>query len=230
VLERRALLAAAPLALLTSCAGPAATRPAPAREAEPGAAALAPVPAEALTVTSGAVSRGPDGGLAIRAPTVRAVAEGRGRADVEIAFTYRGPSAETAPLASGEVRRQIGLKLLAQDTCNVLYVMWHIEPTMGIHVALKSNPGRHAHAECGDGGYQTLAPTWSRAVASPIRAGAPRTLRATIEHDLLRVTADGAPVWTGQLPPAARALDGPVGLRSDNAEFDLELLAAAARR
>jgi hypothetical protein len=218
----RALLAATQLALVAGCAsGPSPARPALA----PAPAPLEPVAADALTVTSGAVVPAAGGDLAIRAPSVRAVADGRGRADVEIAFVYRGPSAELVPLASGEARRQIGLKLRAQDTCNVLYVMWHIEPTTGIHVALKTNPGRRTHAECGDGGYQTLAPTWSRAVAPAIRAGERRTLRATIDRDTLRVLADGAPVWTGQLPPAAMALDGPVGLRSDNGDFDLVLRA-----
>jgi hypothetical protein len=224
------LLAATTLALVTGCAGTAATAPSlPRRPIEPPPAALAPVAAAALTVTNGAVLPTSGGGVAIRAPSVRAVAEGRGGADVEVAFTYLGPSAELMPLASGEARRQIGLKLRAQDTCNVLYVMWHIEPTTGIHVALKTNPGRRTHAECGDGGYRTLPATWSRADVRAIRAGEPRTLRATIEGDLMRVAADGAPVWTGRLPPEALTLDGPVGFRSDNGEFDLVLRAQPPR-
>jgi hypothetical protein len=219
VLERRALVAAA---WLSGCATAVAPPRAPSR------ADLEPVAAPALTVTSGAVTEGAGGGLAIRAPSVRAVAQGRGRADVELAFVYRGPSAEVVPLASGEARRQIGLKLRAQDTCNVLYVMWHIEPTTGIHVALKTNPGRSTHAACGDGGYRTLAPTWSRAVTA-IHPGDRRTLRATIERDEMRVLADGEPVWKGRLPPEALALDGPVGLRSDNGDFDLVLRATPER-
>jgi hypothetical protein len=219
--ESRALLAAS---LLAGCAGASAAAAPPARP-DSSPSALEPVAADALTVTSGAVLPGAGGGLAIRAPSVRAVVKDRGQADVELAFTYRGPSAEAAPLASGELRRQIGLKLRAQDTCNVLYVMWHIEPTTGIHVALKTNPGRSTHAACGDGGYETLAPSWSRPLAAAIRAGERRTLRATIDGGVLRVAADGEPVWTGPLPPAALALDGPVGLRSDNGDFDFVLRA-----
>jgi hypothetical protein len=216
---------AAPLLALAACA---ATVPPPQAEAPaPAGAGLEPVAAEALTVTSGAVLPGAAGGLAIRAPSVRAVAEGRGGADVELAFVYRGPSLETAPLASGETRRQIGLKLRAQDTCNVIYVMWHIEPTTGIHVALKSNPGQRTHGECGDRGYRALVPAWSRAVTPAVRAGDRRTLRATIDRDRMSVTADGQPVWAGRLPPEALALVGPVGLRSDNGDFDLELRAPA---
>jgi hypothetical protein len=225
VLERRVLLVTSQLALLSAaCAGavPAA------RAAErPG---LQPVAVKALTVTSGAVLPAEGGGLAIRSPTVRAVAEDRGRDDVEVAFVYRGPSHDAAPLASGELRRQIGLKLRAQDTCNVIYVMWHIAPTTGIHVAVKSNPGVNTQAGCGDGGYRTLAPTWSRPVASPIVPGERRSLRATLERDQLRVTADGESVWTGRLPPEALALEGPVGLRSDNGDFDLVLRASSERK
>jgi hypothetical protein len=224
VLEPRALVGLLPLALC-ACAGAVAS-PAARTPVRP---TLEAVTAEALTVTSGAVLPAGDGELAIRAPSVRAVAEGRGGADVEVAFVYRGPGREMVPLASGEARRQIGLKLRARDTCNVIYVMWHIEPTTGIHVALKTNPGQRTHAECGDRGYQTLTPTWTRAATPAIRAGDRRTLRATIERDLMRVTTDGEPAWTGRLPPAALALDGPVGLRSDNGDFDLVLRAPPAR-
>jgi hypothetical protein len=221
------LFAASPLALFAGCGGPPEPGPVAVVPAvEPAPVALAPVEAAALTVTSGAISGGTDGDLEIRAPTVRAVASGRGGAEVELAFVYGGPTLETVPLASGEARRQIGLKLRAHDTCNVIYVMWHIEPTTGIHVALKSNPGMSTDSECGDGGYDTLAPTWWREVAA-ISAGVQRTLRATIEGDFVLVMVDGELVWAGHLPPAALVLEGPVGMRSDNGDFDLVLRAPA---
>src|ERR1700722_11927375 len=53
----------------------------------------------------------------------------------ELSFIYLGYAPKLVPLTSGEIRRQLGLKLRAQDTCNVVYVMWHIEPTSGIYVA-----------------------------------------------------------------------------------------------
>jgi hypothetical protein len=227
VLDRWALLAASPLALFAGCTGVEAPEPVPVVPAvEPAPTTLAPIDRAALTVTSGAVSGDADGALEIREPTVRAVANGHGGTDVEVALIYQGPTAETVPLASGEARRQIGLKLRAQDTCNVVYVMWHIEPTTGIHVAVKSNPGMNTDTECGDSGYDTLAPTWWREVAA-ISAGIPRTLRATIEGDFVVVMVDGEPVWTARLPPAALVLEGPVGLRSDNGDFDLVLRAPA---
>jgi hypothetical protein len=215
VLEARALLVTSQLAFMSACAVAAGgARP-------PASDVLEAVPVTALTVTSGSVLPVVAGGLAIRSPTVRAVADGSGHAEVELDFLYLGPSRDVVPLASGEARRQIGLKLRAQDTCNVIYVMWHIEPTTGVHVALKSNPGQRTHAECSDRGYQTLAPDWPQVAVPAIRAGERRRLRATIEGGLLRVSADGVPVWTGRLPSEALALDGPVGLRTDNGDFDL---------
>jgi hypothetical protein len=40
--------------------------------------------------------------------------------------------------------------------------------------------------------------------------------------------ADGVTSWQGQLPDAVFTFDGPVGVRSDNGDFDVELRAPAA--
>ena len=153
---------------------------------------------------------------------MRAVVAGDVSSAAELEFTYRGPSAETAPLASGELRRQIGLKLRAKDTCNVVYVMWHLEPTPGIAVSVKSNPGASTHQQCGDHGYINLRPTTSALVA-PILRDEAHALRAEIQGDVLRVLADGVVVWAGALPPQAFAFDGPAGIRSDNGAFDFDI-------
>ena len=127
-----------------------------------------------------------------------------------------------APLANGEVRRQLGLKLRAHDTCNVVYVMWHVEPTPGIYVSVKHNLGQSTHSECGDHGYTNLKPEVSAPVAA-LHEGEQHSLRAWIEGSRLIVSADGAVVWKGQLPSETWTFDGPVGLRSDNAIFDVRL-------
>ena len=145
----------------------------------------------------------------------------------ELTFTYRGPSATTVPLASGEPRRQIGLKLRAQDTCNVVYVMWHLEPSAGIFVSVKRNPGASTHGECGDKGYLNLQPR-SVSAAAPVHVGEVHTLRAELRGDLLTVWADGPLVWEAPLPSVAREIAGPVGIRSDNGAFDFELRVAGA--
>jgi hypothetical protein len=153
---------------------------------------------------------------------MRAVMAGDTSSAAELSFTYRGPSAETAPLASGELRRQIGIKLRAQDTCNVVYVMWHVEPLPGIAVSVKRNPGASTHLACRDGGYLNLRPATS-SPAPLLRPGEKHTLLAAIDGETLRVSADGAVVWTGLLPRDAFAFDGPAGIRSDNGIFDFEL-------
>jgi hypothetical protein len=149
------------------------------------------------------------------------------RSVAEIDFVYRGPTEADAPLASGELRRQIGLKLRAQNSCNVVYVMWHIEPAQGIVVSVKSNPGQRRHAECGAGGYDFLQPSRTQPVG-PIRVGERHVLRAAIIGSDLHVVTDGVTSWQGQLPKAVFTFDGPVGVRSDNGDFDVELRAAAA--
>jgi hypothetical protein len=179
-----------------------------------------------LRVESGRIDAGPGHSLAIRSAGVRAVAQKGSGSAVEMSFVYRGPSGGVEPLASGELRRQIGLKLRALDTCNVVYVMWHIEPTRGIHVSVKANPDAHDHASCGDRGYTFVEPARSSVVPA-ITAGERHTLAARLDVAArsLRVDADGAAAWEGPLPAAAFGFDGPVGLRSDNGDFDVELRA-----
>jgi hypothetical protein len=174
-----------------------------------------------LHVESGVIELGADE-LALRSATVRATLGAKPRSGLEMSFQFRGDSADAAPLASGELRRQIGIKLRAQNTCNVVYVMWHIAPSSGIHVSVKSNPGQSQHDECVDNGYVQLSPSSSREVA-PIERDQPRTLEARLEGTTLRVSVDGSVVWDGALPATAFAFDGPVGLRSDNGDFDLGL-------
>jgi len=163
-------------------------------------------------------------GFRVRDPVFRAIAPETSGLVARIVFTYRGPSQGVAPLASGELRRQIGLKLKARNTCNVVYVMWRIAPSAGIHVQVKSNPGRRTHEECRDLGYRTVVATWRRD-APVLEAGQRRVLTAEIEANVLRVAVDDVPVWEGALPDSVLASDGPVGVRSDNGDFDVELWA-----
>jgi hypothetical protein len=182
-----------------------------------------------FTVTSGAIQARPAHRLSIDVPEVRAVLRSPTPPAAAIRFTYFGPTAGTKPLASGEVRRQLGLKLRAQDTCNVLYVMWHIEPDTKIAVSVKWNPGQRTHAQCGARGYANIRPR--RAVPiPPILPGASRTLQAELRARDLTVRVDGAIVWDGTLPPEIADFDGPVGLRSDNAQFEFEYFVGGLAR
>lgn len=174
----------------------------------------------------------------IRVPTFRAWAGRESRSLVELDFAYLGPTERDAPLGSGELRRQIGLELRAQDSCNVLYVMWRIAPVAQLMVSLKSNPGQRQHSECKDRGYTNLAPERSGSLPQ-LRQGERHVLSATLQPRLsaastselqLEVKVDGVSLWQGVLPPAAAALSGPVGLRSDNGQFDVRMRAGSTSR
>lgn len=175
-----------------------------------------------LRASAGRLEAAGAGVYRVDVPGMRAEAPGDEGRRAELAFVYRGPTTRDVPLASGELRRQIGLKLRAADTCNLVYVMWHVEPKPGIAVSVKRNPGMHTHAECGARGYLNVRPE-SRAELPPVRAGERHLLAADLEGDILSVWADGTLAWRGALPPEARALRGPAGVRSDNGVFELAL-------
>lgn len=187
---------------------------------------LQPIGRNRICVTNGAVSSLPDGRLGIQTPSSRAVAPGSDGTAAELHFRYLGPAIQVKPLASGEIRRQIGVKLRAQDACNLLYAMWHIAPDAKIEVSVKKNPAQHASAECHAGGYLILKP--SRVAEMPaIHPGEAHTLRVALNGADLIVIADGREAWAGTVGSDLDGIAGPAGFRSDNARFELEFLAAA---
>lgn len=191
-----------------------------------GADAAARVGRDGFDVTSGMIRALPDERLGIDVPEVRAVLRHSTAPAAEIRFRYLGPTAATKLLASGEARRQIGLKLRARDTCNVIYVMWHIEPDERIAVSIKRNAGQSTHAECGARGYVNLRPRRSGPVGA-VRVGSSHALRAVLEGGELTVWADGTLAWEGSLPSNLVDFDGPVGLRTDNVAVELEYFVGA---
>jgi hypothetical protein len=198
-------------ALLLACAGVTSER-----------RALAPVPREALRVTEGELAaRGPAG--EVLGPRLRAEAPGWSGERAVVVFTYLGPSDALVPLASGEGRSQVALKLRAQDACNLVYVGWRFAPTPGISVQVKRNAGQTRSADCGARGYLTVRGRRGAPLAAPA-PGERHALRAEIgEGGVVRVHADGALVFEGVLPAEADGLRGPPGLRADNARMLVEL-------
>jgi len=190
-----------------------------------GASRPARVPRARIVTTQGAVTELPSGKLAIRDPKVRFVAPGTADA-ASIVFTYEGPPPELRPLESGAVREQLGLKLRAQDGCNVLYVMWRLRPESAVVVSTKTNPGMTRSEQCGARGYENLRPS-RRASPPAVTVGSTHALDAALRRERLTVRIDGAIVWEGDLPPAALASQGPTGVRTDNVMVTLELSAAS---
>lgn len=192
--------------------------------------ALVPFPHERYCVTKGAlgphVDRGEVRGRPVDAPTLRLYAPGTTGDAAQVTFWYRGDTAEKRALAHGEERRQLGLKLRAENGCNLVYVMWRLDPKPRLEVQVKSNPGQRSHEECGAGGYLKVKPATKAPPVPPLRIGAVHTLRAQIVGDTLTAWIDDALAWEGTLPDEARALVGPAGVRSDNLAFDLVELSA----
>jgi hypothetical protein len=189
--------------------------------------ALSAVNPRSLCPTRGQVAHTKEG-YRVLGPKVRAIAAGSTGDIAELRFVYLGASAEGARLASGQLRRQLGLKLRAADGCNLVYVMWRIEPTPGIEISIKRNPGERTHAECGADGYTKVAHV---AEVPTLRVSAKRVehvLRARISGEVLDVSVDGRRVWRGALGDGLRGLAGPAGVRSDNVAFDFELRAERA--
>jgi hypothetical protein len=208
------------LVLLGACTG-SRTEAAPAAHTAPSID-LAPVTSDVLCVTKGEVAAG-----AVAVPTMRGFARGAGGDAAQLSFTYRGESQDSRALANGDVRRQLGLKLRAQDGCNVVYVMWRLDPRPKIDVSVKVNPRMSTHEQCGAEGY-TKVRSRAKHYVPAYEYGSAHTLRAEILGDEIYVWTDGKIAFQGRLPDGARSLAGPAGLRSDNVAFDLVELAAPA--
>lgn len=206
----------------------------PAAPPHPGDGRWASVTREQLHITQGAVAEQEQGRLVaegtqftIESPRQRAVIPETTGDDVELHFTWLGVTDKVIPLASGELREQVGLKLRARDGCNVIYAMWRIAPSAGIVVNFKRNPDDHQSGECGNAGYTTIRPRFMEPL-DKLAQGDPHSLRARIDADVLTVYADGVRVWEGILPADALSLEGPAGMRTDNARVRFELLVPQA--
>ena len=141
---------------------------------------------------------------------------GRGSND-----THQSTTDPEAHPGSGEMRRQFGLKLRAQNGCNLVYAMWRIEPESKLVVSVKRNPGLNSSSECGNRGYRNIKPRRSSAVPR-LAPGDSHTLLADMKGSEMRVSVNGGVVC--DLGPEALAFDGPVGVRTDNGRSEFELL------
>jgi hypothetical protein len=182
-----------------------------------------PVSRANLCLTEGTIEELPGPRLSVNVPKMRAYVNAFTQPVVEVRFTYKGSTGNEARLASGEMRRQFGVKLRAQDACNLVYAMWRIEPESKLVVSVKSNPGEHTSAQCGNRGYQNIRPLRSTPVPA-LRSGDTHTLRAQMNGAEMKVFADNSLGWEGSVGPDALDFDGPVGICSDNARLQIDIL------
>jgi hypothetical protein len=188
-----------------------------------------------LDVTDGKVGEKSDGSLTIDVPEVRATQRAKTAKAARLVFTYHGSTKDESKLASGQVARQIGLKLRAKNTCNLLYVMWKLDDKERVAVSVKRNPGKSTHKECGASGYVNIKPAFQEKPEKfpSAKDGKPHALEAEVskrgadKYELV-VKADGNLVWNG--PIEAKLLDnidGPAGFRSDNGRFTFKFYSLA---
>lgn len=161
-----------------------------------------------------------DSEFVVRVSKLRAVQAGSAGDRASLRFRYEGASAERSALKSGAVREQLGLKLRARDTCNLVYVMWRFQPEAKLVVSVKDNATDATHAECENRGYVNLRPQQQLEPAQVVQ-GQEYELTAAIHGDTLEAWINGKLVWQGQLPPSAAQLSGPAGFRSDNVQWTL---------
>jgi hypothetical protein len=185
-----------------------------------------------LCVTSGEIEKADGDRMTVDVPEMRAVATVATSPSAEIRFRYGGPTEQKSHLGSGQVRSQFGLKLRAQDPCNLVYVVWRVAsestpPESKLVVSVKRNPSQHTSAECHNHGHTNIKPTKSSPIP-PLKAGESHTLRAEMRGSALRVYDDNKEVWEGDVGADAAALAGPVGIRSDNVRLEFEYLARTA--
>ncbi len=186
--------------------------------------ALRPIAQADLDVTDGRVATS-NGHLLVDVPEMRAILRIPRTRLIEVPFTYVGPTEATSKLADGSVRLQFGLKLKAQDACNLVYVMWRMAPKPDLVVSMKHNAGMHSSSQCRDGGYQNLKPEkWGH--LPELQPGSSHMIRAEINKQDLQVSIDGLLMWEGKLPSEAMLFDGPAGLRSDNVHVQFDVLVA----
>ena len=116
--------------------------------------AVQPVPSDRMCVTHGVMQ-----GTEVSDPTFRAVSTTSAGDAAELTFKMHDWPVQTRALRSGDVRHQLGLKLRAADGCNLVYVMWRLDPPRpSIEVQIKANPGSHTNDECGTDGYTRVRP------------------------------------------------------------------------
>ncbi len=177
-----------------------------------------------LCVTEGTIGETAGDRLSVNVPKMRAYVNTWASQAIELRFTYGGPTQKKVALGSGEMRQQFGLKLRAQDACNLVYAMWRVEPESRLVVSVKRNPRAHTSAACGERGYENVTPRRTSDLPR-LRLGESHTLRAEMKKEELQVFVDDREVWAGEVGPDAAMIEGPVGIRSDNAQLEFELKA-----
>lgn len=166
-------------------------------------------------VTDGHLTRTADNHLMVDAKEFRATLTYPTQQHVTVHFKYLGPTNSVSYLQNGELRHQLGIKMRAQDICNLGYAMWNFD-LQKIVVSVKKNPGLRTSEECKDSGYHFDMKPGTVKAPNSVRPNEWHTLTVELIDKHLKVIADSDLVWEGEMLEDVRNIDGPVGIRSDN--------------
>jgi hypothetical protein len=179
-----------------------------------------PISIRELCVSSGKLHATADARWLSTRPALRATAALSAGHHAALEFRYLGSTEQEKRLGSGNRRRQLGLKLLSRDSCNVVYAMWRFDEPASVVASVKANPDLARHSECGNRGYENLRPLWKARVEPP-QLGSVHELSATLQRGLLEVRIDQRPVLRAFVGVPRAPTSGLSGLRSDNVSFEL---------
>jgi hypothetical protein len=184
-----------------------------------------PVDRSQVCVTNGEIVKQSVDKFVIESPSSRAVVKSSDDDFAAIEFEYLGPTSNDATSASGTIVRQLGLKLHARDSCNVIYVMWNTDPDIGVRISTKINPTKSGHAQCGRKGYKLIHQSKPGEIPA-IRIGEARRLEATLKDRIMTVKIDDMAVWHGDVGADAVKSAGYSGIRTDNVRVRFKWLTA----
>lgn len=163
-------------------------------------------------------------------PQTRGTIELNQKDALQLCFKIKKNQQQVSLLASGRERRQVGIKLKAQDSCNTLYVMWHFFPRFEMVISEKINSSQHVHQQCGNKGYHVLKRLplehLTNSILPPLNelndADRFYLLQARLDphSQHLSVYLNYQLLWTGPVHQQWGHISAPVGLRTDNMQID----------
>lgn len=143
-----------------------------------------------------------------------------------IQFRYLGETSTLVLSGEGTEFHQIGLKLLSQNPCNLLYVMWRIKPRDELVILVKQNLGKNRSDQCKNCGYTTI---YRRSFPS-FKIGEYHELLG--EASLINSGEINIKVWVDLQevisvsidPRLIQNIQGVSGIRSENGKYQLRYL------
>lgn len=179
------------------------------------------VPIQNICLGNGEIRSGNTLRFSIDSPQPRLSILNSRNTKARLVFLYLGDTAVLRSLNSGELRRQIGLRLNYLNTCNVVNVIWQFGEKSNVVVSKKINEHLSENSQCLDRGYLSIKPDFRRQLRTP-EMGSIHSIEFDTQGTRLTVVVDNQVAWIGNVPELDKD-NGVIGLRGDNVKFDFDL-------